>query len=102
MNDIKKIIAMHIYCPAPQELLEALNESEDFINIHFNVLEEEQPLEDELRDIFEYYLVSDYLGEKLKAINEPIMNLSTCSLWGRTCTGQAIEMDGTIQKAFSK
>lgn len=103
-DEVMKILAMHLYCTAPLELVEALHESEEFIDMHsIPVLDENnEPIEYMYQEIFEYYLVSDFLGEKLKSINEPIMDLSTCSLWGRTCTGQSIELDGTIQKAFSK
>jgi len=103
-TEVKHIIANEIYCIAPRELVEALHENYEFIEMHCLPLLDEngQALEDEYQEVFEYYLVSDYLGEKLRSINEPVMDLSTCSLWGRTCTGQSIELDGTIQKAFSK
>jgi hypothetical protein len=103
-TELQAIIAKEIYCMAPVELVEALHESEEFIDMHcINLIDENgDSIEDEYQEIFEYYLVSDYLGDKLRSINEPVMDLSNCSLWGRTCTGQSIELDGTIQKAFSK
>ena len=63
---------------------------------------------DELRDlvndhaepveILEWWAVTDWLAQKLNAINEPVLSNAYGHWWGRTCSGQALIMDGTLQQ----
>ena len=54
----------------------------------------------DIKDIFEYYFISDWLAQKLIEAGEPILDSEILDypIWGRTCTGQAIILDGTIQE----
>ena len=65
----------------------------------------EQEIIDDVRDhgedmneIFEWYLVSDWFLERLREINEPIIDNVFGEYWGRCCTGQAICLDHNIQE----
>lgn len=49
------------------------------------------------KDIFEYWIVSPFLGKLLKEHGEPIIERKLGWIWGRTCTGQAIELDGVME-----
>lgn len=49
------------------------------------------------REIFEWWLVTPYLLQKLRNIGEPVIENAYGNWWGRTCTGQCILMDGTLQ-----
>lgn len=49
-------------------------------------------------EIYEFWLVSPYLGEKLREYGEAILERWGAWVWGRTCTGQSIALDGVIQK----
>lgn len=62
---------------------------------------EEQP-EDEPQEIFEWWIVSEWLADKLKAHKEVIINDGYNTIWGRTCTGQAILLDGVINEICSE
>ena len=50
------------------------------------------------KEICEWWAVSEWLADKLYEIGEPVLYSGYGTWWGRTCSGQAIEMDGTIQK----
>ena len=52
--------------------------------------------EAEMQGIYEYYIVTDWLGEKLRDRGEPVFERYLGWIWGRTCTGQAIALDGVI------
>ena len=52
--------------------------------------------------IYEWWLVSDWFEKKLKDQGEPILNNIYGSWWGRTCTGQAIYMDGVIKNIYDE
>ncbi len=51
------------------------------------------------QEIFEWYIITERLYEhlKLNKQNEPVAYWKDQYWWGRTCTGQSIEMDGTFQ-----
>ena len=72
--------------------------------------DEEEMTEEEIEDliydnpkeIFEWYLISDWFLERLKEINEPYIENDYGDYWGRCCTGQAICLDYTVQKLAYK
>jgi hypothetical protein len=51
-------------------------------------------------EIFEWWVVSDWLIKKLEAEEEPILKTDYGDWWGRTCTGQAIYLDYVIEKIY--
>lgn len=53
---------------------------------------------DNPKEIFEWYLVSDWFLHRLRDINEPIIHNDYGEYWGRCCTGQAIYLDHDIQE----
>lgn len=65
----------------------------DQLNIEVMALEE---LESEPQEIFEWWIVTDHLYDKLKEKGEPVIEWQNLSIWGRTTTGQAILLDGVI------
>lgn len=53
------------------------------------------------QEIYEWWPVEDsYLVEQLKEIGEPILDNDYGTWWGRTCTGQSIELDPTFWAIF--
>lgn len=52
----------------------------------------------EYREILQWFLVTEWLADKLRAIKEPVLLNEYGTWWGRTCCGQAIILDGTIQE----
>lgn len=57
----------------------------------------EEP-EPEYHEILEHWIVTPWLGEKLKARGEPVYQRSSGWIWGRCCSGQAIFLDGVISE----
>lgn len=49
------------------------------------------------RDIYQWYIVTDWLHGKLRDQGEPVAEWKGQCWWGRTCCGQSIELDGTMQ-----
>lgn len=48
-------------------------------------------------EVYEHWIVSDYLADKLEAHGERVLrDFFGLTIWGRTTTGQAIYMDGAI------
>ena len=62
---------------------------------HCGTIHEEKP-EAELQEIYEYWIVSPWLGKKLRDKGEPVLERWGGWIWGRTCTGQMILLDGVI------
>jgi hypothetical protein len=61
----------------------------------FDEMGEHQPDGDE---IYEHWIVSDWLADKLKAKGETVArDICGLTIWGRATTGQAIYIDGVIE-----
>lgn len=54
-------------------------------------------LEPEYLDIYEHWLVTGWLADKLQARGEVVEEYLGLTIWGRATTGQAISMDYVIQ-----
>ena len=54
----------------------------------------------EPQEIFEWWLVSAWLGKKLMVEGEPVLDNDYGVWWGRCTTGQAISMDYIIEKVY--
>jgi len=68
-------------------------------NIHNLYLYPENENDDiEQQEVYEWYLVSEWLAKKLDSHGEPVLYGEYNYYWGRTCTGQSIILDGTFQK----
>lgn len=52
------------------------------------------------QEIMQWFLVDSYLAKRLEEIGEPVLHTDSHTLWGRTCCGQAVELDGTFQKIY--
>lgn len=67
-------------------------------NTTWSELCEEQDLEPYQREIYEHWIVSDWLADKLEAHSEKVeRNLAGLTVWARTTTGQAIYADDVIK-----
>ena len=53
---------------------------------------------EDMNEIYEWYLVSDWFLDRLREINEPVIDNDYGEYWGRCCTGQAICLDHNIQE----
>lgn len=52
---------------------------------------------DYVREVFEHWIVSDWLADMLAEKGEPVdKDFSGLTIWGRTTTGQAIALDAVI------
>ena len=51
---------------------------------------------EDAQEIFEWWVVSDWLAKKLEERGEPILEYGQTTWWGRCTTGQAILLDGVI------
>lgn len=57
--------------------------------------------EEETQEIFEWWLVSSWIADKLKEKGEPILDNDYGIWWGRCCSGQAVYMDGVMQEIYN-
>ena len=61
-------------------------------------LAKEEGFEPSPHDIFEWWLVSDWLAGKLREFEQPVLEMEYGIWWGRTTSGQAIKMDYVIRQ----
>ena len=62
--------------------------------------EEEFEMDMMPKEIFEWWLVTEYFGNKLREKGIPVLENDYCFWWGRTTTGQAISLDGEIKEIY--
>lgn len=101
MQWVKRCIDRDVYTNI-SSLFEAAIRKDIFLidDIENMYVEERENYDDGYREVFEWYIVSNWLVEKLREINQPVLDNEYGSFWGRTCTGQAIELDGTFQEIY--
>lgn len=64
--------------------------------------EEEDNADGYFPESFEWWAVSDWLAEKLKAHCETVAEYRGLNVWGRTTTGQAISSDYVIEQIYKE
>jgi hypothetical protein len=52
----------------------------------------------EPQEIYQWFIVSPWLAGKLSEDGQPVAEWKGLHWWGRTCCGQGIELDGTLQR----
>lgn len=62
----------------------------------YKEIAEEHSLEPDYREVFEHWIVSGWLGDKLKDQGEVVEEYLGLTIWGRCTTGQSISMDGVM------
>jgi len=56
----------------------------------------------EPEEIFEWWVCDEWMIKKLKEKEQPILTTDYGDWWGRTCTGQAIFLDGVIEEIYDE
>lgn len=95
-------------CIGEELLYEDYNQEEDRMEYvkdqceryHSDVLQEIQDNAGLCQEIYEYWFVSTWLAEKLKAYGEAVIDHDALDMlvWGRCTTGQSIALDYVIQE----
>ena len=72
----------------------------DRVNESWEMLCIDNGIEAEGREVYEFWLLSNWFGDKLEAKGERVVRdfLGLNAVWGRTCTGQMISCDGVIEE----
>ena len=63
-----------------------------------NEIDELNDLESEPAEIYEWWIVTNWLAEKLEIQGQCILEYANMHFWGRQTTGQAILLDGVISR----
>ena len=79
-----------------EEILDYMDSYDDYRDLE--LIDEVRNNGEDIKEIFEWYLVSDWFLLRLREINEPIIDNHYGEYWGRCCTGQSIYLDHNIQE----
>lgn len=79
-------------------MLECTEDKDDIISQIEDEIQALEDLESEPQEVYEWWAVSEYLFEKLKAQGAPVLEYANMYIWGRCTTGQAILLDYAITK----
>lgn len=59
--------------------------------------------DEEIEKAYEHWIISNWLADKLEAKGEMVTkDFLGLTIWGRTCTGQSIMLDGVIREIYSE
>jgi hypothetical protein len=86
-----------IFCLVPESYVKCLFEDDFDFDRWENLCDEEE----EYHEIYQYFFVSDWLGQALAKIGQTVYADDHAYVWGRRTYGQAIDIDCTIQRALS-
>ena len=82
-----------------KEIIEDLGlDDEEITSDMVKEIIEDLGLSDNLKEPLEWYLVSEWFLDRIKEINEPYIENSYGTYWGRQCSGQSIYLDYNIQE----
>jgi hypothetical protein len=92
-------------CKRPSDtddLTKYLIANRDDWNLCYKLLAEgDEPATTDL-EVFEYWLVNDWVGRKLQSVGEKVVELMNLTIWCRTTTGQSIWMDSCFYQLWEK
>jgi len=95
-------VAFDDWCDKNLPLLDAVRQKTlDIVDIESGAYEwvcGHFSLEPEYGEIYEHWIVSDWLGRKLSERGHVVESYLGMTIWGRGCTGQAISMDGVMEQ----
>jgi hypothetical protein len=117
-DDAYKLTGKHVWCPVNTKSYNELDEFTDEDDAR-EALEEwlEDPecaevgdnneddwcIEERHNEALEHWIVSDYLADRLEEHGEIIVrDFFGLTIWGRCCSGQAISIDGVIQRIYEE
>ena len=86
--------------PTCEECGETNNDGEHGggLECYCEVCKKNTPWNYQAQEIFEWWIVTDYLYRKLRAHGEPVLEWGNNCYWGRCTTGQSISLDWVISK----
>ena len=74
------------------ELVEYASENNDYIEFD-NILDEDN----EYKDIFQYFIISEWLYEELSEIGGCVAEFKGLYIWGKTDFGQGMDMNNELK-----
>jgi hypothetical protein len=76
---------------------------DDIVNLYLEEHEDYEDVNEGYQEIFEWYLIDNsWFAKKLIEAREPVLKNEFGTWWGRTCSGQAIELDLTFWSIFQE
>ena len=76
-----------------EAVIEAIDDEEiDGLEAWRDAVQETDP-----QEVYEWWLVSGWLADELSKLDVPVLRNDYGTWWGRTCSGQSIMQDGTLQ-----
>jgi hypothetical protein len=106
LSDGEQYLTEEQHANKVQELEANLEAGQAFDPLHLKQwqldLETLANAEPEPQEIYEWWLVSNWLARKLEAKGEPILEAYGCVWWGRCMTGQSMMKDDVIREIYKE
>ena len=59
-------------------------------------------IESEFKEVLEWWIIDEWTARHLATLGKPILRACGLNFWGRTCSGQAIVLDGVFQDIYRR
>ena len=79
-----------------------LDSEENYKDAGYESAQEYEDSGENYQEIFEWWIITDWLCKKLRDKGEPVLEWGNNCYWGRCCTGQAILLDSVISEICSE
>lgn len=93
-NEKERLVQREVLCNVSSLAEELMSQEKYFEDLSEFIGEEDD--EGNMPEIFEYWVVTSWFGEKLKAQGELVTEFFDLVIWGRQTTGQVICVDAVI------
>jgi len=101
-DNCRRLVDNHVYHNVSylvQELSQQQKYMDELIEVQVNYSNRQDGHPDEA---LEQWLVSDWLGNRLREEGEMVIEFMGLTIWGRTTSGQAICIDSVIEDIYHK
>ena len=99
-DNCRRLADNHVYHNVSylvQELSQDEKYMDELLEVQVQFNDEDYPDE-----ALEHWLVSDWLGNRLREEGEMVVDFMGLTIWGRTTSGQAIYIDSVIEDIYNK
>ena len=99
ITNVQKIIERHILSNQTNLILHLFKEEIFYFD---DILNNDNNNDDEQLEIYQWYLIDDFLYMHLNKHKEPLLKNKLGIWWGRTTFGQSIFIDDVILKIYNE
>lgn len=111
-DKLRKFVDTHVLLCQTELVESRIFDTEDVVNLFYTDrelkemgyadVEKARDNGEDYKEIYEWWVVSDWLAEQLEKHGEAMLINDFGKWWGRTCTGQVVYLDSVIEEIYDE